>query len=65
VREAERCPELIRDELLGRCRTEQIEPSATGRIDRIVRSALHQTVLTLIARITARLPADSACGGHC
>jgi hypothetical protein len=41
VCEAERRPELVRDELLARCRAERIEPPAAGRIDRIVRSALH------------------------
>ncbi|TDC43019.1 DUF4158 domain-containing protein [Micromonospora sp. KC213] len=42
VCEAERRLELVRDELLVRCRAERIEPPAAGRIDRIVRSALHQ-----------------------
>jgi hypothetical protein len=43
-----------------RCRAARIEPPATGRIDRIVRSALHQAELTLAARITGRPPADVA-----
>jgi TnpA family transposase len=60
VCEAERRPELVRDELLVRCRAERIEPPAAGRIDRIVRSALHQAEQALTARITARLPVDVA-----
>ncbi|MFF0658732.1 DUF4158 domain-containing protein [Micromonospora tulbaghiae] len=60
VCEAERRPELVRDELLVRCRAERIEPPAPGRIDRIVRSALHQAEQTLTAQIVARLPVDVA-----
>src|SRR3954469_18946674 len=58
VCEAERRPELVRDELLVRCRAERIEPPAAGGIDRIVRSALHQAEQRLTARIVARLPVD-------
>ncbi|MFY1621568.1 Tn3 family transposase [Micromonospora sp. WMMD735] len=60
VCEAERRSELVRDELLVRCRTERIEPPTAGRIDRIVRSALHQAEQALTARIAARLPVDVA-----
>jgi hypothetical protein len=60
VCEAERRPELVRDELLVRCRAEQIEPPAAGRVDRIVRSALHQAEQAKTARIVARLPVDVA-----
>jgi hypothetical protein len=42
VCEAERRPDLIREELLARCRAERIEPPAAERIDRITRSALHE-----------------------
>jgi Domain of unknown function (DUF4158) len=38
---AERRQELARDEFLARCRAERIEPPAPGRVDRVVRSALH------------------------
>jgi hypothetical protein len=55
--EAERRPELVRGELPGRCR---VEPPAAGRIDRIVRSALHQAEQTLTARLASRLPVDIA-----
>jgi hypothetical protein len=54
VCEAERRPDLVRDELLGRCRT---EPPSAGRI---VRSALHQAEQTLTTRLAARLPAEIA-----
>ncbi len=57
VCEAERRPELVRDELLARCRTERIEPPTAGRVDRMVRSALHQGEQALTARIVGRLPA--------
>jgi hypothetical protein len=60
VCEAERRPELMRDELLVRCRAERIEPPTASRIDRIVRSALHQAEQTLTARIVGRLPVDAA-----
>lgn len=55
---AERRPDLVREELMVRCRAEQIEPPAAGRVDRIVRSALHQAEQTLTARVAARLPVD-------
>jgi hypothetical protein len=60
VCKAERRPELVRDELLVRCRAERIEPPAASRIDRIVRSALHQAERTLTAWIVGRLPVDAA-----
>jgi hypothetical protein len=61
VCEAERRLELVRDELLVRCRAERIEPPASGRIDRIVRSALHQAEQMLTDRIVGRLlPVDVA-----
>jgi hypothetical protein len=60
VCEAERRPELVRNELLVRCRAERIEPPAAGRIDRIVRSPLHQAEQALTGRVEGRLPADVA-----
>ncbi|MCK9897196.1 DUF4158 domain-containing protein [Frankia sp. AgB32] len=60
VCEAERRSELVRGELLARCRAERIEPPAAGRIDRIVRSALHQAEQALTARIAGRLSVDVA-----
>jgi hypothetical protein len=46
------------EELLARCRTEQIEPPSAGRCDRIIRSALHQAEQALAARVTERLGPD-------
>ncbi|HZM66318.1 MAG TPA: DUF4158 domain-containing protein, partial [Nakamurella sp.] len=51
----ERRPDQVREELLGWCRAEQIEPPSAGRIERIVRSALHSGELALVLRISARL----------
>lgn len=41
-----------------RCRGERIEPPAAKRVDRIVRSALHQAEQTLTRRIVQAIPAD-------
>ena len=38
VCEQERQPDRVREELLARCRAERIEPPATGRGERIMRS---------------------------
>ena len=56
VTQAERSPERVRDELLARCRQERIEPPSGGRIDRIVRSALHRGEEVLFTEVAARLP---------
>ena len=63
VCETERSPDRVREQLLGRCRQEQVEPPTDGRIDRMVRSALHQGEATLSSRIAARLPASTAAHG--
>ncbi|MBT8227336.1 MAG: Tn3 family transposase [Dactylosporangium sp.] len=47
--------EVVRAELLGRCRTERIEPPSLARVDRILRSALFQGEQALTARVTGRL----------
>lgn len=60
VCEAERQADAVRQELLARCRTERVEPPTSGRVDRIVRSALHQAEVTLALRIAGRLPAATA-----
>jgi Domain of unknown function (DUF4158) len=57
VAQAERRPERVREELLGRCRAERIEPPTAGRVDRIVASALHQAEEALSVRIASRLSA--------
>lgn len=56
VTQAERSPERVREELLARCREERIEPPSGGRIDRIVRSALHRSEELLFAQVSARIP---------
>jgi hypothetical protein len=60
VCETERRAELVRDEVLARCRAERIEPLAGGRIDRIARSALHEAEQALTARVAGRLPVGVA-----
>jgi len=55
VCEQERQLDLVREALLERCRVERIEPPAAGRVERIVRSALHTGEMTLTERIAARL----------
>ena len=56
VCEAERHHDVVREQLLIRCRDERIEPPTPGRIDRIGRSALHQAEVALSCRIAGRLP---------
>ena len=58
VCETERRHDQVREELLMRCRGERIEPPAAKRVDRIVRSALHQAEQTLTRRIVEAMPAD-------
>ncbi len=58
VTQAERSAEQVRHELLARCRDERIEQPSSGRVDRIVRSALHRGEELLVGRVAARLPAE-------
>nr|WP_255357040.1 DUF4158 domain-containing protein [Pseudonocardia sp. EC080625-04] len=60
VAEAERRPELVREALLVRCRTERIEPPAPARVQRIVAAALHRAEDTLFDRVSGRLSAVQA-----
>jgi uncharacterized protein DUF4158 len=55
VTQLEHRPELVRAELLGWCRERRREPPTSGRIDRIVRSALDRAERLLVARVTAML----------
>lgn len=55
IAQRERVPELVRSELLTRCRFEHIEPPTSKRIDRIVRSALHLGEQAMVMRVTAQL----------
>ena len=56
----ERRADRVREELLARCRAEQIEPPSAGRCDRIIRSALYQAGQALTARVTGRLGPDAS-----
>jgi uncharacterized protein DUF4158 len=56
VTQEERGVDRVRVELLARCLAERIEPPTAGRIDRIVRSALHRGEELLVARVIVRLP---------
>jgi hypothetical protein len=56
VTQIERRDQRVHDELLARCLADRIEPPSPGRIDRIVRSALHRGEELLIARVAGRLP---------
>ncbi|WP_026925258.1 DUF4158 domain-containing protein [Glycomyces arizonensis] len=60
VCQAERHPGQVRIELLDHCRAEKVEPLADGRIERIVKSALHRAEQLLCFRIVNRLGA-AAC----
>ena len=59
VTQIERRPERVREEVLARCRSERIEPPTTGRIDRVVRSALRTGEDALTTRVSGRLSADA------
>ncbi len=58
VTQAQRRADQVRADLLQRCREEGIEPPSPGRIERIVRSALHQGEQLSFTRIAARLPTE-------
>lgn len=60
VCEAQRDPAVVRMELLARCREERIEPPSAGRIERIVRSALHRAEHAMTVRIAQRLSSETA-----
>jgi len=47
----ERAVDLVREALLTECRRQRIEPPTDGRIERMVRSAVHQAEATLCARV--------------
>ncbi len=57
VTQTQRGAERVREELLARCREERIEQPTAGRVDRIVRSALHRGEERLVTKVSARLPA--------
>lgn len=55
VAQVERSAERVREHLLAECRRRRLEPPTTGRIDRIVRSALSRGEDVLFARVASRL----------
>ncbi len=59
VAHAERRLEWVREELLKHLREERIEPPTSGRISRIVASALHNAEVTWSLRITSRLSSET------
>ncbi|GAA3843288.1 hypothetical protein GCM10022226_77840 [Sphaerisporangium flaviroseum] len=59
VAHAERRVDRVRAELLKHCRGEKIEPPASGRIGRIVRSALHGAEEAWSMRIAAQVDAGA------
>ena len=59
VAEADPRQEVVRDQLLDRCRKWRVEPPSEGRIDRIVRGAVHGAQTALCERIVARLSAEA------
>lgn len=58
VCQVERHHDLVKAALLARCRTEQVEPPASGRVDRIISAALHRAEQQLCARIVSRLDTE-------
>jgi len=54
VCERERHPDVVRDELLARCRATGVEPPARTRVERIVGSALRRAEDALFARVASR-----------
>lgn len=59
VARSERHPDRVRDQLLARCRAERIEPPEKTRIERIVRSALHQAEAMQFAQVVSRLETET------
>jgi TnpA family transposase len=58
ITQVERNAERVREHLLARCRAEKVEPPTSGRIDRMVRSALHRGEELLFTRVSEQLPED-------
>jgi hypothetical protein len=50
-----RRPELVREHFLAECRTRQLEPPTSGKIDRLVASALARGGESVASRIAGRL----------
>ncbi len=58
VTQSERSGERVREQLMVRCRDERIEPPTSGRIDRIIRSALSRGEDVLFAQVSGRLSVE-------
>ena len=52
--------ERLRDSLLERCRTLHIEPPTLDRLDRLIRSAIHQHEERFCSALLVRLSAENA-----
>ncbi|MGI8313384.1 DUF4158 domain-containing protein [Saccharopolyspora hattusasensis] len=63
VCQRERKVERVREELLAHCRAEGIEPPTSGRVGRIISSALSQAEKALTLRVAGRVPAGAAAAG--
>src|SRR5450755_126078 len=59
VAEADPRQEVVRDQMLDRCRKWRVEPPTKGRIERIVRAAVHGAQTALCERIVGRLSAET------
>ena len=59
VAEADPRHEVVRDQLLDRCRKGRVEPPSEGRVERIVRGAVRGAQTALCERIAARLSAEA------
>lgn len=60
VCERERRAERVREQLLGRCRADGVEPPTPARVGRIIGSALRQAEDTLTRRVAGRIPPETA-----
>jgi hypothetical protein len=59
VADADPRQEVVRDQMLDRCRKWRVEPPTKGRIGRIVRAAVHGAQTALCELIVARLSAET------
>ena len=55
----ERRYDMVREQFLGECRVQQLEPPTADQVDRYVRTALFQGARLLTGRITGRLSGQS------
>ena len=50
---------MVREQFLGECRVQQLEPPTADQVDRYVRTALFQGARLLTGRITGQLSGES------